>query len=83
MRTPSEVVTEGGSRLRLPPGRFVDDLGWSALDAEMRRLQDAETRLKAERDAYAKEPKSPPVVVIAAVVLGVLIGGGSVWYVTR
>lgn len=34
--------------IELPAGRFVSEDGWGRLDAEMRRLQDAETRLKAE-----------------------------------
>lgn len=35
----------------LPPGRFLDELTFSALDAELKRLQDAETRLAAENKA--------------------------------
>lgn len=32
----------------LPPGHFVNEPAWSALDTEIRRLQDQETRLDAE-----------------------------------
>lgn len=32
----------------IPPGRFVDEGTWGRLDAELRRSQDAETRLQAE-----------------------------------
>jgi hypothetical protein len=34
--------------IELPIGRFVDEGAWGRLDVELRRLQDAETRLKAE-----------------------------------
>jgi hypothetical protein len=44
----SAVHTDGGSDLRLPPGYFVDAPGWAKLDAETKRLQDAEVRLTAE-----------------------------------
>ncbi len=37
----------------LPPGYYLPDATWDALDFEVRRLQDAETRLTAERDSYA------------------------------
>ncbi len=48
LETPSSVQTDGGTSLRLPPGYFVEERVWSDLDLEMRRLQDAETRLTAE-----------------------------------
>ncbi len=44
----SAVHTDGGSDLRLPPGYFLAEPTWLRLDAETRRLQDAETRLRAE-----------------------------------
>jgi hypothetical protein len=45
-------MTDGGSELDLPPGVFVPEPEWLTLDKEIRRLQDAETRLQAERDSY-------------------------------
>jgi hypothetical protein len=50
--SPSVVVTDGGSRLELPPGVFLPEADYEKLDVELRRLQDAETRLTAERDSY-------------------------------
>ncbi len=44
----SAVHTDGGSDLRLPPGYFLAEPTWMRLDTETRRLQDAETRLRAE-----------------------------------
>lgn len=54
MRTPSHVVTDGGSDLRLPPGYFLDEPTHDKVDAEVRRLQDAETRLTAENQSMRK-----------------------------
>lgn len=48
LHTGSHVVTLGGSTLDLPPGWFLPEPRWDALDAETKRLQDAETRLTAE-----------------------------------
>ncbi len=44
----SVVETDGGSDLRLPPGRFLTEPVWSKFDAEIRRLQNAETNLTAQ-----------------------------------
>lgn len=44
----SVVKTDGGSVLHLPPGRYYRENVWAALDAELRRLQDAETSLTAQ-----------------------------------
>lgn len=46
-----------GCRL-LPPGRFLDETSYTALDLEMRRLQDAETRLGAENTSLRKTTTS-------------------------
>lgn len=48
LRSRSTVTTEGGSVLQLPPGYFLEEPAWNALDLELRRLQDTETRLTAE-----------------------------------
>lgn len=48
MRSPSRVVTDGGTELRLPAGYFVDEATHDKLDNELRRLQAAETKLNAE-----------------------------------
>lgn len=51
IRSPSTLTTDGGSTLRLPPGYFVDEPAWNALDAELKRLQGRETRLQAENES--------------------------------
>lgn len=55
LQTPSAVQTDGGSTLRLPPGYFLEEPMWRDLDAEQRRLQEAETRLKAENASLRKQ----------------------------
>lgn len=84
LQTSAEVKTDGGSQLRLPPGYFLDEPAWSALDTELRRLQDAETRLAAENtslraSARTTTPTSPPswYVVVSTFATGVAVG----WYV--
>jgi hypothetical protein len=39
---------------QLRPGRYLDEERWSLLDAEVRRLQTAETRLTAENQSMRK-----------------------------
>lgn len=51
----SVVQTDGGSTLRLPPGRFLTEDLWGKLDTELRRLQTAEVRLTAENTSYHKQ----------------------------
>lgn len=58
--SPSVVVTEGGSRIELPPGVFLAEPEYELLDAEVRRLQDAEVRLTAERDSYRDTANTGP-----------------------
>lgn len=48
MRNPTVLEVPSGKRLTLPAGRFYPDPDFAKLDTELRRLQDAETRLTAE-----------------------------------
>lgn len=56
--TPSTVVTDGGSELRLEPGVFLPEPDFQKLDDELRRLQVQETRLTAENQSL-KESMTP------------------------
>jgi hypothetical protein len=47
-KTPSSVVTDGGSSLRLPPGYFLEEPAWAELDVELKAQQERVTRLEAE-----------------------------------
>lgn len=43
--------------LIVQPGRFIDDAAWNELDTEIRRLQDAETRLSTENKFMHEKTK--------------------------
>ncbi len=45
------ITSAAGTVLALPPGYYLTDPQFAALDAELRRAQDAETRLRAENDS--------------------------------
>jgi hypothetical protein len=70
--------------LELSAGYFLDESTFSKLDAEMKRLQDAETRLKTENmslksSAYSWDPG--PIVVASTFLVGVALGlyvGGKI-----
>lgn len=75
----SAVHTDGGSDLRLPPGYFLPEPTWSVLVTETKRLQDAETRLKAENNSLRTSVAnaSPSWYVLATAVASSLAAG---WY---
>ena len=81
VQTESQIVTYGGSRLTLPPGYFMDEPAWAKLDGEVRRLQDAETRLTAENKslrssarAFSCDVKCVALLVVVGVATGVVVG---------
>jgi hypothetical protein len=47
----STCTTDAGNSRTLPPGTFFAEPTFDALDTEIRRLQEAETRLTAENEA--------------------------------
>lgn len=78
--SPSTVVTDGGTEVRLPEGVYL--LGpaeWEKLDAELRRLQEAETRLGAENQSLRESARLPSwklpvsIGVVVGLVAGILI----------
>lgn len=72
MRSGSMCKTDGGTELTLPPGYFVDEPTHDVVDAEVKRLQDAETRLTAENASFRKSAASwqPGWVTLASVLAG-------------
>lgn len=77
LQTSSTARTDGGTDLRLPPGYFLDEPTHTKLDAEMRRLQDAETRLNAENSSLRKSAqgisfgwKSMSTVLLVGIAIG-------------
>lgn len=79
IQSPSSVKTDGGSEIRLPPSFCIDEAGWDKLDLEVHRLQEAETRLKAENKSLRKSASSEAFSfgwksLTSAVVLGLAAG---------
>lgn len=77
VETPGHLVTEGGTDLRLPPGYYLPEPVWRALDTEVRRLQDQETRLTAENASLTESAtgwqpgwKTLGLAVLSGVALG-------------
>lgn len=81
--------TEGDPPVRecreLPPGHFVDEATWAAIDAEMRRLQDQEVRLTAENKSFRTSAAEGSgwrpgwITLVTAFALGTAAG----WYAYR
>ncbi len=76
---PSTLVTENGTNLKLPVGYFLPDRHYDALNVEVVRLQDAETRLTAENDSLreaAERPGAGLKTVALAVGVSLIVGMG-------
>ncbi len=69
--------TNPGVDLRLPPGYFMDEPTRDKLDGEVKRLQDAETRLKAENESLRDSSRHyfPGWTVFGAAFAAGLAGG--------
>ena len=80
--TPSHLVSDGGTDLRLPPSYVIDEPTWSRLDVEVRRLQDAEHRLTAENASLRKSASGwrPGWKTISLALAAGAVGG---WYLHR
>lgn len=75
VRSASTCKTDSGYDLRLPPGYFVEEADWTKLDAEVRRLQDSETQLKAENESLKESIADGGVGW--QLLLGALISGAA------
>lgn len=77
LQSSSRVVTSGGSILELPPGYFVTEAAWAALDVEMKRLQTVETKLTAENAAIRATLSTwqPPWYIVASSFVIGMAGG--------
>ena len=63
--------------IALPVGFFLDESSYSKLDVEMKRLQDAETRLTAENTSLRQSAKAwQPgwITVLSTLTIGVIVG---------
>lgn len=73
----SHVVTDGGSKLDLPPGYFYDEATHAALDVEVKRLQTVETRLTAENESLRSTLSTwqpPTYLLVTTFVIGLGLG---------
>lgn len=50
----SPTCTVAGLTIELPPGYYLAESAWSKLDLELKRAQDAETRLAAENNVFRR-----------------------------
>ena len=73
------VTTPKGNVLELPPGYYLAEPTWTKLDTELRRSQDAETRLAAENQSLRSGSegmgwRSASVIATIALVTGMIAG---------
>lgn len=74
---PSTLTTDSGTELHLPPIYLMSEPQWEHLDAEVKRLQDAETRLTAENKVLQSSDSGPSIgwkMLISATVVGIAVG---------
>jgi hypothetical protein len=82
LQSESTCTTAKGSTVALPPGYFADEAAYAALDLELRRAQDSETRLAAENKSLREQ--APTWVPGWKTVLGAaLLGMASVLAIER
>ena len=60
LKTPSTVVTDGGSKIRLPAGYFLDEATWQQRDVDMKKAQEDATRFRAENVSLRKSAEEYP-----------------------
>jgi hypothetical protein len=66
--------------VELPPGYYFSEGAYNTLDAEVKRLQDAETRLGAENESLRKSAESGSWKGYAITFgLGIVAGAVGVW----
>jgi hypothetical protein len=84
LKSPSTVETDGGSKLQLPPGYFLDEETWRERDLEMKRLQEQQTRLTAENLSLRKSSGDYPWITTGVVgVFGAALGSFIIWSVMK
>lgn len=77
LHTPAHITTDGGADFRLPAGYYLDEPNWGRLDAEVRRLQERETRLDAENKSLKTSMSAwqPGWIVLSStLVVGIVTG---------
>lgn len=78
---PITLRADTGEELRVPPGYYLPEPVWQGLDLEVKRLQESETRLKAEnRSLRDSASTAGPGWGTVALVLGGIAAGVAMGY---
>ena len=82
--TGATCTTGGGSTIKLDPGYYLTETSYNRLDAELKRLQEAETRLTAENQRLRDLTRSGGVSTLKwlgyGFLAGAAVGAGVVGY---
>jgi hypothetical protein len=72
-------VSASGLRYELPPVYVISEAHWNSLDAEMKRLEAAEVRLRAENLELRRVSDTPVLgwVILAVVSMGTGVAVGA------
>lgn len=73
-KTPATCQTDGGSTVRVSPGVYMSTETWERLDTEVRRLQESETRLRAERDSILDDVDASRWKFVVGAASGIVVG---------
>jgi hypothetical protein len=65
---------ESNSKITLDPGFYLPEQEWFDLDADIRQLQESNTRLKAENKELLKPDPTPWKLVLGATLVGIAVG---------
>lgn len=78
LKSPSQLKTEKGSELKLPPGYFLDEETWRERDERMKKLEEDRTRFKAENESLRKSARDGMSIPFA---VGVFVVGAFTGFV--
>lgn len=83
-RAGPRITSARGTVLDLPPGYYLSEPAFDKLDAELRRAQDAETRLGAENKSLRASARSAGFGfrTVAVIVAGAFAGGIAIAHLT-
>jgi hypothetical protein len=75
LTVPTTVSDGAGNELKLAPGYFLTEDAWDALDLEVHRLQERETRLAAENESLRDSSSGPSWWwIVSGVAAGAALG---------
>ena len=81
LKSAAQCRTDGGSTLTLAPGDYIVPAdAWRALDAELHRLQDADTHARAEVRVLREHVSSTRPIALGVAIGAALVAGGVYAY---